>query len=112
MRVYQGALPSSHLGYLNKAVSSQIYKKYNWQRASATLAICTARVEGRPPGPRALLHALHHYVLWAKIILADFNLAVSTPTAKPPNLVPVKLSSYTVCTLDTLIGLSASVKLM
>ena len=32
-------------------------------------------------GPRALLHALHHYALH-KIILADFNLAVSTPTAK------------------------------
>ena len=27
-------------------------------------------------------------LLWAKIILADFNLAVSTQTAKPPNLIP------------------------
>ena len=27
-------------------------------------------------------------VLWAKMILADFNLVVSTQTAKPPNLIP------------------------
>ena len=42
-------------------------------------------------GPRALLHALHHYVLQAKIILVDFNLAFSTPTAKPPNLIPCQI---------------------
>ena len=41
--VYQGALPFSRLRYLNKAVSSQIYKKCNWQRASAELATWTAR---------------------------------------------------------------------
>ena len=29
-------------------------------------------------GPRVLLHSLHHYALWAKIMLAEFNLAVST----------------------------------
>ena len=40
-----------------------------------------SRVERRRVGPRALLHALHHYPL-QKIILADFNLAVSTLTAK------------------------------
>ena len=39
-------------------------------------------------GTRALLHALRHYTLWAQIILADFNLVVSTQTAKPPNLIP------------------------
>ena len=50
--------------------------------------MCTACIEGRRAGPRALLHALHHYALRVKIILADFNLAVSTPTAKPPNLIP------------------------
>ena len=38
----------------------------------------------RETGPRALLHALHHYALWA---WADFNLAVSTQTAKLPNLI-------------------------
>ena len=44
---------------------------------------------GVPGGePRALLHALRHYALQAKIILADFNLVVSTQTAKPPNLIP------------------------
>lgn len=35
--------------------------------------------------PRALLHVLHHRV---NIILTDFNLAVLTPTAKLPNLIP------------------------
>ena len=80
------------LRYLNKAVSWQIYKKYNRQHASAKLDICTARIEGCRAGPRALLHALCHYALraWhrAKILLADFNLAVSIPTAKPANLIP------------------------
>ena len=38
--------------------------------------------------PRALLHALRHYALQAEIILVDFNLAVSTQTDKPPNLIP------------------------
>ena len=41
-RVYQGALPFSCLGYLNKAVSSQIYKKYNWWHVNNELAIRTA----------------------------------------------------------------------
>ena len=31
----------SCLRYLNKATSSQIYKKENWQRAGAELATCT-----------------------------------------------------------------------
>ena len=38
-----------------------------------------------------LLHALHHYTLWAKIILGDFNLAVSTQVAKLPNLIPCQI---------------------
>ena len=42
-------------------------------------------------GPRVLLHSLRHYALQAKIILADFNLAVSTPTAKLPNLNPCQI---------------------
>ena len=45
-RVYQGALPSSHLRYFNKAISLQIYQKYKWQHASAELATCTACVKG------------------------------------------------------------------
>ena len=45
--VYQGALPSSCLRYLNKAVSSQIYKKYNWQHVNDELAIHTACEKGR-----------------------------------------------------------------
>ena len=64
------AVPS-RLRYLNKSMSSQIY---NWQYASAKLAIRTAHVERRRSGPRALLDALHHYAGWVKIILADFNL--------------------------------------
>ena len=64
--IYQGALPSSCLRYLSKALSLQLYKKYDWQHASAELAICTAHVEGCRAGLRALLHALR-----AKIILAD-----------------------------------------
>ena len=79
--MYQGVLPSSCFEYLNKAASLQIY---NWQHAGAELAISTAHVEGCKAGPRALLHALCHYTLQAKMILVDFNLAVSTrlPTAK------------------------------
>ena len=38
-------------------------------------------------GPRVLLRALHHYALLAKIILADFNLAVSTLIIKLSNLI-------------------------
>ena len=44
-------------------------------------------MEGHQSGPRVLLHALRHYTLRAKIILADLNLAVSIPTAKLPNLI-------------------------
>ena len=45
--VYQEMWPSSCLKYLNKVMSLQIYKKqiYNWQYASAELAIHTAHVE-------------------------------------------------------------------
>ena len=82
--VYHGVLPSS----LEKAVTSQIYMKDNWQCASAELGKCTARVEGCQAGPRVLLHTLHHYALRPKIILVDFNLAVLTPTIKMPNLIP------------------------
>ena len=42
--LYQGALPSSHLKYLNKAISLQIYTKYNRQCTGAELATCTAHV--------------------------------------------------------------------
>ena len=85
--VYMEALPSSRLKYLNKVVSLKFYKKYNWQHTGAEVAICTAHEEGCWAGPRVLLHALCHYMLWVKIF-ADFNLAVSTLTAKPPNLIP------------------------
>ena len=57
-------------------------------RASAELAICTACVEGCWAEPRALLHALHHYALQAKITLTNFNLPLSTQTTKLSNLIP------------------------
>ena len=53
-------------------------KIYNWQCASAELAIFTAHVEGRQVELRVLLHALSHYTLRVKIILADFKLVFST----------------------------------
>ena len=71
------------LRYMN--VGSQIYQKYNWQLASTKLAICTVRLEGHRAGPRFPLHALHHYVLRVKIILADFNLVVSTAKFNSPS---------------------------
>ena len=56
-RVYQGALPSSCLRYLNKAVSSQINKKFNCQHVNGELAIRTPCEKGRRTGPRALQHS-------------------------------------------------------
>ena len=35
----------------------QIYKKYNWQCASADLATCES-IEGRQTGPKVLAHAI------------------------------------------------------
>ena len=58
LRVYQGALASSHFKQ-----SHGIYKKYNWQCASAELEIHTTRVDRCRAGPRVLLHTLHHYTL-------------------------------------------------
>ena len=69
-------------------MSLQIYKKYNWQCVSDELATCKACEKGRRAGPIALQHVLRLTRCAAKIILANFNLAVSTPTAKPPNLNP------------------------
>ena len=50
-------------------------------KTGSELVICTACVEG----PKK---SYGHGALQAKIILADFNLVVSTPTAKPPKLIP------------------------
>ena len=88
-----GSILSSRFWYLNRAVSSQIYKKYNLQRASAELAMCTVCIDGCWVGPRALLHALRHYMLRVKIKSVDFSLAVSTWTAKLPNLIPCQIFS-------------------
>ena len=90
-------------------MSSQIYKKYNWQRASAELAICTARVEGHQVEPRALLYALRHYARCRrKMILADFNLPVSTQMAKfklPPNFPAIRyVQGYTCAVFYSLQG--------
>ena len=87
----QGVLPSSCLRYLNNAISSQIYKKYNWQCAKCCASYTHSSRRGVPTGPRALLHPLCHYASRAKIILADFDLVVLTPTTKPPNLIPSQI---------------------
>ena len=76
--VYQGVF-----SILLFAVSSQVYKNYNWQHASAELAICTACVEGcRWSIQCYCMHYMITCVVGESIILADFNLAVSTQTAK------------------------------
>ena len=72
-------------------MSLQIYKKYNWQRVSDELAIYTACEKGWRAGPIALQHVLCLTCCAAKIILANFNLEVSAPTAKPPNLNPCQI---------------------
>ena len=53
----------SHPLALNKAMSSQIYKKYNWQHPSTELEICTACVDRCWARSRVLQHALRHYAL-------------------------------------------------
>ena len=55
----------------------------------------TSSREGHQAGPRALLQALCHYVLQVKIKLVEFNLVVSSPAAKPPNLIPHQSSGNT-----------------
>ena len=74
-------------------LSKSWVRKLIWSRTGSMLvqsllATCTAGVER--PG-QELLHALHHYALRAEIILADFNLAVSPPTAKLPNIVSCQI---------------------
>ena len=65
-RVYQRALPSSCLRYLNKAVSSQIYKKYNWQHVNNELAIRTACEKGAPDGAKSATACIMSYALRAQ----------------------------------------------
>ena len=79
------------LEVLEQSHEFAIYKKYTWQGASAESAICTACAEGNQAGPRCYCIMFGHYVLRAKIILADFDLAFSTPTTKI--LLPVKFSN-------------------
>ena len=86
--VYQGALLSSCLRYLNKAVSLEIYKNCNWQRASPEPATCTAHIEGCWQSQER--YCMQYVIMHSgqKYHCRIFNLAVSTPTAKPPNLIP------------------------
>jgi len=67
--------------------SLAVFGGFGWVLVSFWLAllgaICATHVEGHQAGPRMLLHALRHYVLQVKIILVDFNLALSTLTANP-----------------------------
>ena len=79
-----GTIAISHLRYFNKdkAMHSQTYTKHQQQCANTELATGTYNWQSQE-----LLCVLHHYVLQVKTILDDFNLVVSTPTAKP-NLIP------------------------
>ena len=97
--IHQIALLFSHLRHLNNAVSSQIYKKYNWQCATVELATYMHRscrgVLGRAKSATACITSL---CAVGENKLADFNLAVSTPTTKPPNLIPCQIFSlYSMC---------------
>ena len=78
--VCQGVLPSSCLRYFNNAVSSQIYKKYNWQCASVEL------YRGALGGAKSAITRIMSLCVVGETILADFSLAVSTLTTKLPNL--------------------------
>ena len=58
MSTLQQNVPKSK--YMNKAMRLQIYKKYNWQHASAKLATMYtySHIEGCWMGPWLLLHAI------------------------------------------------------
>ena len=56
-----GSITVSHLRYFEQ--SYEITNLQNWQCASAELA---THIEGHGMGPRALLHELRQYTLWAK----------------------------------------------
>ena len=59
---------------------------------SAEPGTCTAHVEGARRGQECYcMHYIITHYRRAKIILVDFNLAVSTPTAKLPNLIPCQI---------------------
>ena len=65
----------------------KIYKKYNWQSASTEHD--NTRVWGRRAGPSATASITSLSTAdKSSIILVDFNLTVSTPTAKPATLIP------------------------
>ena len=57
------------------------------------------------------MHGLHHHVLRVKTIMAGFNLAVSTPTAKPPkfSLFSLILDQDMIRTVDVSHGLTMNV---
>ena len=67
-------------------MGSQIYKKYNWQCASAKLVYVQLVQRGTAWGQERIMSLR---VAGEKLItLADFNLAVSTETTELPNLIP------------------------
>ena len=86
INVANASRSASRLRYLNKTVSSHIYKKYNWQRVSDKLAQLVKKGTGR--GQER--YSMYSYTLRG-IILVDFNLMVSTLTAKPPYLNPCQI---------------------
>ena len=92
MSTLQRNVPKSK--YMNKAMRLQIYKKYNWQHASAKLATVYmySHIEGCWMGPRPLLHA---------IILAfgGFN-----PKGQTAKLIPRQILRLYSITQNELIG--------
>ena len=75
-----------------------------------------SRVEGCQTGPRALLHAYVITRVAYEIILADFNLVVSNPTAKTAkfnslsNFLAIRyFTGLAICTFTVIVGLGAHI---
>ena len=97
--MYQGALLSYRLKYLNKAASLQICKNV------------TGSIEGHQVGPKALLQALPNLNPKPGMSLCfagenNINLVVSTPTAELQNLIPHQSSGNTALLMMQVISLS------
>ena len=79
---------ASRLRYLNKATSLENLQKIKlavcWHQASYMYSLCRGVLGGAMSTTACIMSLCIAY----EIILADFNLMVSIPTAKLPNLIP------------------------
>ena len=95
----------SYLSYLNKAVSSQEVKRAACQRRASYIYSRIQPTRGALGRAKSATACITSLQIVHKIILADFNLVVSTLTSKLLNLISVKFSaiwyqsSYTNTTL-------------